>query len=857
MTAGTGAAERGRVVGRVALVAGVPARPVRMLGPGIDREAGRRVHVMGSAERRRGRPGRLCVAGCARMTQVHRAVIRWCRRSGEIGLMALVTARERELVVAVRVAEVAGLAHMRPGEREAGGAVIERGRRPCRGRMALRARVRKLIGAVIRIRRSAEIRLMTRVAVGVHERIVAVRMTGVARLRQMRPGEREIRAAVIERGWLPGRLRMTTQTRVRELIRRVIGSICAVEIRLMTHEAVAVDELIVAVRVAVLTGARRVRPLQGEIRRRMIKRGRTPMRLRVTGQALVGELAGHVIRIRRVVERGLMTLPAVCVRERVIAVRVAVLTRHRDVPALQWELRGRVIERARLVRRGVVAHRAVVRHLPADVIRVLRLVETCLMALPAVRVLQRVIAVGMAILARRGDVRAGERELRGRMTEGGGLPSVHRMALQTVASEFAGHMVRRLGRIELRLMTLEAIHILQRVISIDVAIQAGHRSVRAQQRELGCCVVEGGRLPRRGAVALRTVVAEFPRHVVGILRKGEVLRVALLAVRVGDRVIAVRVAGLAGRRLVLARERKGRLVVIELRRLPCRGRVAHGTIVRELAGNVIRVRRAVVVVLMALIAVHVGNGCIVSVRVALLARRRQMPPFERKLRRSVAEGRRFPGRHAMALRAVAREYPDCVIRALCCREVGLMALEAVRVLQIVIPANVTFLAGLRVVRAGQRECGGLVVEGGRLPRVAAVALRAIVRELRVRVIGCLHAVVLRLMALPAIGIRQVVIAIRVAAFAGNGLMLSGERELRCRVIEGRRFPGGVAVAARAVVREFPRNVIRRLCGGEVLLMALPAVGVLQFVVARDVAILAGSRAVRAIQRELRCRMIET
>ena len=70
-----------------------------------------------------------------------------------------------------------------------------------------------------------------------------------------------------------------------------------------------------------------------------------------------------------------------------------------------------------------------------------------------------------------------------------------------------------------------------------------------------------------------------------------------------------------------------------------------------------------------------------------------------------------------------------------------------------------------------------------------MASGAVVRKLSDSMIGVLHAVEIRLVTLPAIGVDQLVIAVDVTGLAGLGNVRALQRELRRGVIEGRGLPG--------------------------------------------------------------------
>jgi hypothetical protein len=77
----------------------------------------------------------------------------------------------------------------------------------------------------------------------------------------------------------------------------------------------------------------------------------------------------------------------------------------------------------------------------------------------------------------------------------------------------------------------------------------------------------------------------------------------------------------------------------------------------------------------------------------------------------------------------------------------------------------------------------------------------------------------------AIGVRELVIAVRVTGLARHGCVCAGQRELRRAVSECRRLPGRRVVAGRAGLAETTRHVIRVRCALEIGRMTLIAIGV--------------------------------
>ena len=294
-----------------------------------------------------------------------------------------------------------------------------------------------------------------------------------------------------------------------------------------------------------------------------------------------------------------------------------------------------------------------------------------------------------------------------------------------------------------------------------------------------------------------------------------------------------------------ALQREFRCRMIKGRRLPRHGVVACRAVVRELRRSVIRLQNGVEIGLVALPAIGVLQ-LVVAVHVTGLAGLRRMRALQRELRCRMIKGRGLPRRCAVTLRAIVRELRRSVIRLHGCVEIRVVALPAIGVLQLIVAVHVAGLAGLRHMRSLQREFRCRMIKDRGLPRHGVVALRAIVRELRSRVIGLQSGGEIRFVALPAIGVLQLIVAIHVAGLAGLRHMRALQRELRCRMIKGRRLPRHGVVALRAIVRELRRRVIGLQRCGEIRFVALPAIGVLQLVVAVHMAGLAGLRHMRTL-----------
>jgi len=262
----------------------------------------------------------------------------------------------------------------------------------------------------------------------------------------------------------------------------------------------------------------------------------------MAGQAITAELERRVVRVRRVIERSLVALPALAVRKIVIAARVAVLARHRLVGSLKREVRRPVTEGGRIPRRGRMALGTIPGQAAGLVIRVLCLIKRALVALPAISIGQVVVAVRVAVLAGRRRVRSREGKVRGSMIERGWSPGKHRMAARAIVIELSRRVAWRPDVVEIVFVALETIRVRKLVVSIDMTILAINSLVRAFKRKLRGRVIERRGLPGIRRMTGLAVAAELAGRVVRILDGIEILFVTLLAIRVRQRVITANVA---------------------------------------------------------------------------------------------------------------------------------------------------------------------------------------------------------------------------------------------------------------------------------------------------------------------------
>ena len=114
----------------------------------------------------------------------------------------------------------------------------------------------------------------------------------------------------------------------------------------------------------------------------------------------------------------------------------------------------------------------------------------------------------------------------------------------------------------------------QVVVSIRVALGAGHLCVGTGQRKCRFRMVEGGRLPSGGCVTDLALLRDPSRHVIWICRPLEILEVARDACRCGDVEIAIGVALIALQLRVSAGQGEANRIMVEAGWLPRRCRMA-------------------------------------------------------------------------------------------------------------------------------------------------------------------------------------------------------------------------------------------------------------------------------------------
>ena len=316
------------------------------------------------------------------------------------------------------------------------------------------------------------------------------------------------------------------------------------------------------------TGARNagVRADQGEGRVVVVERGGLPGRGTVADIALLGESAGHVVRIRGAIVVLQMATDAGHAGQVEVPVFVTVGTLQFGVRASQREAGLGMVERSGLPGGGAVAGCAIGRKSAGHVIGVARAVVVLHVARRAGGTCQIEIVGGVAVAARQLSVRAGQREAGGIVVEVGGLPGGNAVAILAGLEKLERDVIRtrrplEIGHVARIALERQALKLADR--GSLVAGVALKRGMRSNQRK--AVLVIAHRL-LCDLPALYTVAALAGRAHIAVMNIG----MAVIASRTGVGKDGLRVALGAAHLFVHAKQRVTGFQVVEFGNCPDR-----------------------------------------------------------------------------------------------------------------------------------------------------------------------------------------------------------------------------------------------------------------------------------------------
>ena len=178
---------------------------------------------------------------------------------------------------------------------------------------------------------------------------------------------------------------------------------------------------------------------------------------------------------------------------------------------------------------------------------------------------ERVVAVHVTLRALQVGMRPGQGEAGGGVIEACSSPGGCVVALLASLRKVGLHVARIIRVLEVREVAAYATGIRDVVVVVDVALRALHAGMGTRQREAGSRVIELGRRPGGGVVALIASLRKALLRVVRVSRSLKIFQVTAYTTGVGQLVIVIDVTLGTLHGCVRARERKTHGVVIECR----------------------------------------------------------------------------------------------------------------------------------------------------------------------------------------------------------------------------------------------------------------------------------------------------
>ncbi len=262
---------------------------------------------------------------------------------------------------------------------------------------------------------------------------------------------------------------------------------------------------------------------------------------------------------------------------------------------------------------------------------------------------------------------------------------------------------------------------------------------------------------------------------------GEVSAVALIAIGEYQLVIPVRVARLARRGRVCARQRELGGAVVKCCRLPSCCCMARLTILAEVACDMIWIRGTREIGAVALVAAGEGN-LIIVVGMTHLALNRCVRSSQWKLRRAMIKRGRLPRRCRVAHCAVLWK-TTCLVIGICRRsKIRPMAIDAICRQRSKLIVRVTLVAGDCPVGTGQRELRIIVCKGRGLPYGGRMTRLAVCRKSAGNMVGIRRGGKLGLVAHVTIRWGRFERGARVTRRARHSLVCAGQRKTRESIV---------------------------------------------------------------------------
>ncbi len=208
------------------------------------------------------------------------------------------------------------------------------------------------------------------------------------------------------------------------------------------------------------------------------------------------------------------------------------------------------------------------------------------------------IAASVTIDTIQESMRAGYGKLCLAVIECSCIPAIGGMAFGAIMAEIIGDVIGIVSSDIIFLVTRPAVR-RRSGITVGMTFDTIQRGMRPRERELGLRMVERRWCPSGGGMALRAILAEIVRHVIGIADAVIVILVTGPAIRWRSGELPVYMtAGTVDRQMLAGQWETGK-VMIERGRAPPVLVVALGAILRKAGGDMIWIGNRVIVIPMA------------------------------------------------------------------------------------------------------------------------------------------------------------------------------------------------------------------------------------------------------------------
>lgn len=252
-----------------------------------------------------------------------------------------------------------------------------------------------------------------------------------------------------------------------------------------------------------------------------------------------------------------------------------------------------------------------------------------------------IVAIRVTRLADCRDVGSGQRKLRRAMIERSWLPGSGRVARLTCLAETSRHVIWIRRPLEIAGVALITICVCELIVVVRMTGHTWCGTMSTCECKFRSVVVKRGGFPRCCRVTCLARLAEAARDMIRIFCSLEISRVALVAIRIHELIVVVRVARRTRCGNMNAGQDEPGRTMVERGRSPCSCCMTTLAQLADISCDVIRVFRSLKIGSVTLVATGI-HELIVAICMARLTSDCDVHPGQGKLRRAVIEGCRLP-----------------------------------------------------------------------------------------------------------------------------------------------------------------------------------------------------------------------